>query len=116
MERPFYKCPAIFSQHNGTLFALVSLFCGGNILVKSLSLLIGHCPETFWEEVCNSLRNAILKTSYIPQFFLGLYKITHHITIILCLMIPPPPPKKKKLAETFFSDFHAAFPLHLVDL
>jgi hypothetical protein len=32
-------------------FALASVFRGGNILVKSLSVLIGHCPDIFWEEV-----------------------------------------------------------------
>jgi hypothetical protein len=45
------KCPAIFNQHTGTSLALASLFRGGNILVKSLSVLIGHCPEIFWEDV-----------------------------------------------------------------
>ena len=45
------KCPAIISQYAGTSFTLVSLFHGGNILVKSVSVLISHCPQILWEEV-----------------------------------------------------------------
>jgi hypothetical protein len=30
---------------------LEPLFGGGNILMKSLSLLTAHCPEILWEEV-----------------------------------------------------------------
>jgi len=45
------KYPAIFSQHTETPLALAPLFHGGNVLVKSLSGLIAHCPEIFWEEV-----------------------------------------------------------------
>jgi len=45
------KFPAIISQHAGNSLALVLLFHGGNILVKSLSVLIAHCPEIFWGEV-----------------------------------------------------------------
>jgi len=44
------KCPAIITQHTGTSLALVMLFYGENILVKSLSVLSAHCPEIFWEE------------------------------------------------------------------
>jgi hypothetical protein len=48
MERLFKVSP--ISQHSGTPLALVPLFHGGND-VKSLSMLISHCPEIFWEEV-----------------------------------------------------------------
>ena len=30
---------------------LSTTFPGGNVLVKSLSVLIPYCPEIFWEEV-----------------------------------------------------------------
>jgi len=43
------KRPAIISQHTGTQLALVPLFHGGNVM-KSLSMLIFHCPEIFCEE------------------------------------------------------------------
>ena len=39
------------SSNNWLALALVPLFHGGNFLVKSLSLLIAHCPKFFWEEV-----------------------------------------------------------------
>jgi hypothetical protein len=39
------------SQHTGTPLALVLLFSGGNVLVKSLSMLITHCPEILGEDV-----------------------------------------------------------------
>jgi len=45
------KCTTIISQHTWTPFALVPLFHGGNFMVKSLSVLIAHCTEIFWEEV-----------------------------------------------------------------
>jgi len=41
VERP-YKRSDIMSQHIGTPHALVQLFHGGNVLVKSLSVLIAH--------------------------------------------------------------------------
>ena len=42
------KCPAIISQHTATPLALVLLFHCGDVLVKSLSVIIAHCPEIFW--------------------------------------------------------------------
>jgi len=45
------ECPATISQHTGNPLALIPLFRGGNVLVKSLSLLIPHCPEILGEEV-----------------------------------------------------------------
>jgi hypothetical protein len=45
------NCPTIISQHAGTPLVLVPLFHGGNILAKSLSVLIAHCPEIFWKEI-----------------------------------------------------------------
>jgi hypothetical protein len=43
--------PAIISQYTGTPLAVGRLFHGGNVLVKSLSVHIAHCPEIFWKEV-----------------------------------------------------------------
>jgi hypothetical protein len=45
------KCPAIINQHTGAPLPLVSLFQDGNVLVKSLSVLIAHCFNIFREEV-----------------------------------------------------------------
>jgi len=36
-----------------------------------------------------------------PHIFVGLYKISHHNTIVFCLVV------------TFFNDFHAAFSISL---
>ena len=41
------KCPAMISQHSGTPLALVLHFHVGNVVVKSLSVHITHCPEIF---------------------------------------------------------------------
>jgi hypothetical protein len=46
-----FNCPAIISHHTGTPLALVPLFHGGNIMVKSLSFLIAQFSENFQEEV-----------------------------------------------------------------
>ena len=74
---------------------LVPLFRGRIILVKSLSVLIAHCPEIFWEEgLSDSLRNAPLKS------FVGLYKISHHITVVFCVMI-----SQKKIGSEIFEWF-----------
>jgi hypothetical protein len=39
---------------------------GENFLVKSLSVLIAHCPEILGRNLSDSLRNAPLKTYYNP--------------------------------------------------
>jgi hypothetical protein len=39
------KCPTIVSQYTGTPLALAPLFSAGNILVKSLTVLIANCTE-----------------------------------------------------------------------
>jgi len=57
--------PAIISQHTGSPFALVPLFESGNVLVKSLSVLIAHCPRHSWQKT-ESLRNPPLTTYYTP--------------------------------------------------
>ena len=43
--------PAIIDHHIGTPLALLPLFPGGNITVKSFSVLMAHFPEIFWEEM-----------------------------------------------------------------
>jgi len=50
-ENDSFKCPVVISLHTWTPFSLVSLFGGGNVVEKSLSLLTAHCPEILWEEV-----------------------------------------------------------------
>jgi len=60
------------------------LFHSGNVLVKSLTVLIAHCPEMLGRSLSDSLRNAPLKTYYTPQLF-GLYKNGHHITTVFTL-------------------------------
>jgi len=42
------------------------LFHGENVLVKSPSMLIAHCPEVLGRSLSDNLRNAPLKTSYTP--------------------------------------------------
>jgi len=46
---PVPSVQAIISHHTGTPLALVPLFHGGNVPVKSLSVYIAHCPTIFWE-------------------------------------------------------------------
>jgi hypothetical protein len=41
--------PAIIGHLTGTPLAFVPVFSGGNIMVKSLSVLMAHFPEIFWE-------------------------------------------------------------------
>ena len=43
--------PALISHQTGTQLALVPILAGGNIMVKSLSILMAQFPEIFWEEV-----------------------------------------------------------------
>ena len=40
-----------YMSGNNQPLVLVPLLHGGNVLVKSLSVLIAKCPEIFWEEV-----------------------------------------------------------------
>jgi len=47
----YFQCSAIISQHTENPFALVPPFHGENVLVKTLSVLIAHGSEIFWEEV-----------------------------------------------------------------
>jgi len=40
---------AVISHHTETPLALLALFHGGNVPVKSLSVYIAHCLTIFWE-------------------------------------------------------------------
>ena len=62
---PWWKCPGEITLH-----AYHSL--PHDFLVRNLS---------------ESLRNATLKTHYTPHSFVGLFKIIHHITIVVYFMI-----------------------------
>ena len=56
---------AIISHHTGTPLALVPLFHGGNVPVKSLSVYIAHLPHDFLGiSQSESLRNTLPQTYY----------------------------------------------------
>jgi hypothetical protein len=43
--------PVMISHHTGTPRALVTLLLGGNIMVKTLTVLMAHFPGVFWDDV-----------------------------------------------------------------
>jgi len=56
----------VINQHTGTPLAMALLFHGENALLKSLAMLIAHCPEVLGRSPSDNLRNAPLKTYYAP--------------------------------------------------
>jgi hypothetical protein len=59
--------PGVVSQHTEAQFALVPLLHVGNVLMKSLSVLVTDGAKILREEVLSeSQRNVLLGTYYIP--------------------------------------------------
>ena len=103
-------------QHTATPLFLVPPFRGGNIQVKSLSVLIAHCLETFWEEgLRENLQNTRLKTYYTPQLCSIVQDQPPYHGSFLRNDPPRPRPRPRsrlrppeKLVMKFFNDFHFA--------
>jgi hypothetical protein len=66
---------------------LVPLFRGGNYLVKSLSVIIDHRPEIFWEGVSLKVKEMHLEEHSTPHDVVKLNKISYLITIASCLLV-----------------------------
>jgi hypothetical protein len=100
------KIRLIFSLHIGNSLAHVPPFYGANVLVKSLSVFIAHCPEDFWEEISMRFYEINFWRRITAHSFVGFYKISQRITVDFCLTI------SQKIGSNFFNYFKAAF-LHL---
>jgi len=102
LKKSLLKCPAIISQHFGSLLALVPLFTWckfpGEITLRAYRSPHGDILGRSLSDKCT------FKDIPHPCRFVGLHKISHLITIVFCLMIP-----KQHIFIIFFNNFRAAF-------